>query len=128
MSLKHLRQNAMMGHLVGALEKGQDIGHYGRLVFAMVARHFLDENQCVKLLVKNPHFSEEQAKALWHQVCSRGYNPPTREKIAQWQKEQEFAICPTDDPDACNLYKDLRLPDEVYQQIEEYHEQKAMAE
>ena len=127
MSMKNLRQNAMMDHLISALEKGQDIGHYGRLVFAMVGHHFLDEKEVVKLLAKNPHFSEEQAKALWHQVCSRDYNPPRPEKIAQWQQEQEFAICPTDDPDVCNLYKNLRFPDEVYQHIEEYHEQKAQA-
>ena len=34
----------MMAHLLDALESGTDVGHYGRLVFAMVARHCLDDN------------------------------------------------------------------------------------
>ena len=29
-----------MAHLLDSLNDGKDIGHYGRLVFAMVARHF----------------------------------------------------------------------------------------
>ena len=32
-----LRQNDMMRHLMDALARGEDIGHYGRLVFARVA-------------------------------------------------------------------------------------------
>src|SRR3954447_18416582 len=96
-----LRQNDMMRHLMDALEGGQDIGHYGRLVFAMVARHFMDDDELAAHLARNPGFSELQAKALVQQVRSRGYNPPRREKIAQWQREQEFSICPGgDDPDA----------------------------
>jgi hypothetical protein len=44
----------------------------------------------------------------------------------EWQKEQEFPICPNpDDPDACNVYRDLEFPDSVYQHITDYHEQKA---
>src|SRR4026209_2943243 len=35
----NLRDSPMMAHLLDALEKGTDVGHYGRLVFAMVARH-----------------------------------------------------------------------------------------
>jgi hypothetical protein len=37
MALDDLRRNAMMSHLLDALDRGDDIGHYGRLVFAMVA-------------------------------------------------------------------------------------------
>jgi hypothetical protein len=40
MSLDELRENEMMSHLLNALEDGQDIGHYGRLVFAMVGHTF----------------------------------------------------------------------------------------
>jgi hypothetical protein len=41
MSLAELRKNAMMAHLIDALSRGEDIGHYGRLVFVMVARRKL---------------------------------------------------------------------------------------
>ena len=128
MAMEDLKDNDMMAHLVGALEKKQDIGHYGRLVFAMVARHFLEPDELVRLLAKNPGFSEVQARALVNQVNSRDYNPPKREKILQYQAEQEFPICPNaEDPDACNLYRNLRFPDDVYEKISEYHEQKAQA-
>ena len=49
-----LRDSPMMAHLMDALEEGTDIGHYGRLVFAMVARHFLDEEEMVRLLGNQP--------------------------------------------------------------------------
>ena len=128
MAIKDLRSSDMMTHLLDALEKGEDIGHYGRLVFAMVARHFMDEDEMVECLQRNPDFSEEEARALYLQVQGRDYNPPKRDRILQWQSEQEFPICPNpDDPDSCNVYKDLQFPDEVYEKISEYYEQKAEA-
>jgi hypothetical protein len=123
-----LRQNDMMRHLMESLEDGKDIGHYGRLVFAMVGCHFMEDDELVAYLKKSPNFDDVQAKALVHQVRSRGYNPPRREKILAWQKEQEFPICPTgDDPDGCNLYRGLKFPPDVYEKIEEYHVEKADA-
>jgi uncharacterized protein YneF (UPF0154 family) len=128
MSVNDLRQNAMMTHLLDSLEAGKDIGHYGRLVFAMVGRHFLSEEELVDYLRKDPDVSEEQARGLYTQVQGRDYSPPTREKILAWQAEQDFPILPdADDPDAGNVYRDLPFPDEVYQHISEYHEQKAEA-
>lgn len=125
MSVDDLRQSGMMAHLLDALEAKKDIGHYGQLVFAMVARHFLDEEEVVEWLQKNPGFSETEARSLYHQVQGRDYNPPRRERILEWQKQQDFPICPTpDDPDTCNVYRDLRFPDDIYQDISEYHEQK----
>jgi hypothetical protein len=59
-----LRKNAMMAHLLESLEQGQDVGHYGRLVFAMVGRHFMDEAELVSWLQKDADFSEEQARSL----------------------------------------------------------------
>ena len=59
------------------------------------------------------------------QVRERGYNPPRREKILQFQEQQEFPICPTEDLDGCNVYKNLRFPQEVYDNINAYYEQKA---
>lgn len=118
----------MMAHLIDALEGGQDIGHYGRLVFAMVAHHFLSEAELIALLQKDRDFGEDEARALVHQVEGRDYNPPRRERILEWQRQQEFPICPNpEDPDSCNVYRELRFPDSVYEDIEDYHEHKATA-
>jgi DNA primase large subunit len=124
--LNKLRKNDMMAHLLDALDAGKDIGHYGRLVFAMVARHFLSEAELVKQLAKCKGFDQEQARALAMQVNGRDYNPPKREKIAEFQAQQDFPICPNvDDPDACNVYKNLNFPPEVYEHINAYYQQKA---
>jgi hypothetical protein len=126
MAMQDLRKNGMMAHLLDALDAGKDIGHYGRLVFTMVARHFMSEQEVVGYLQKDRDFTEEQARALYLQVQGRDYNPPRRDRILEWQKEQKFPICPNpEDPDACNVYRDLQFPDEVYEDISEYHEQKA---
>ncbi len=126
MAAEDLRKSEMMAHLLDALDKGTDIGHYGRLVFAMIARHFVDEEELVTLLQKDRDFSEEQARALVQQVQGKDYNPPRRERILEWQKEQEFPIIPNpDDPDSGNIYRDLQFPDSLYEHISEYHEQKA---
>ena len=50
MAREELQKNGMMAHLLTALEERQDIGHYGRLVFAMVARHFMSESELIGLL------------------------------------------------------------------------------
>ena len=123
--LDELRKSAMMAHLLDALESGTDIGHYGRLVFAMVARHFLPEDELLEWLQKDSDFSEAQARSLVLQVQGRDYNPPKRARILEWQKEQPFPICPdAEDPDACNVYKDLKFPEGVYESISEYYEEK----
>jgi hypothetical protein len=128
MAMAELRKNDMMAHLADSLEEGKDIGQYGRLVFAMVARHFLSENELVKLLAKDKSFGEDDARRLVTQVQSRDYNPPKRERILQYLQEQKFPLCPNaDDPDACNVYKDLEFPEGVYARINEYYQQKAGA-
>src|SRR5215211_4677464 len=99
-----LRKSEMMAHLLDALDEGKDIGHYGRLVFAMVGRHFLDEKELLKYLRKDKDFGEDEARALILQVQGRDYNPPKRETILEWQAQQDFPICPNpDDPEACNV-------------------------
>ena len=126
MAVSELRKNDMMAHLLDSLEAGKDIGHYGRLVFAMVARHFLSDNELAKLLAKDKSLGEEDAKALVAQVQGRDYNPPKREKILQFLQQQKFPICPdAESPDACNVYKDLQFPEAVYAKINEYYQQKA---
>lgn len=128
MPVEDSKKNGMMAHLLDSLEQGKDIGHYGRLVFAMVARHFLSEEEVIGYLRKDEDFSEEQARALYLQVQGRDYNPPKRQRILEWQKEQEFPICPNpEEPDACNVYKDLQFPDSIYDNISGYYEKKAEA-
>ncbi len=120
-----LRKDSMMAHLLDSLQAGRDIGHYGRLVFAMVARHFLSHEEVLAWLTRDSDFDEEKAEALLDQVEASGYNPPKRDRILEWQKEQEFPILPdAGDPDCGNLYRSLKFPDSVYQHIEEYREQK----
>ncbi|HJU06749.1 MAG TPA: hypothetical protein VJ692_16490 [Nitrospiraceae bacterium] len=126
MAVEDLRKNGMMAHLLDALDAKKDIGHYGRLVFAMIARHFLSQNEMMAYLKKNPGVTEEQARALYLQVQGKDYSPPRRERILEWQREQEFPICPDpEDPDSCNVYKDLKFPPDVYEHISGYYEQKA---
>jgi hypothetical protein len=129
MSVEDLRQSPMMNHLLDALDDGEDIGHYGRLTFAMVAHHFLERDELVEWLSKDGDTDENEARALAQQVQERGYNPPRRERILEWQEQQDFPICPNpDDPDACNVYNELQLPDEVYQDIQEYREERQAAD
>jgi DNA primase large subunit len=115
----------MMNHLLEALDRGEDIGHYGRLTFAMVARHFVDNDELVELLTKDHDADEQEIRAMVQQIEEKGYSPPRREKILQWQQDQEFQICPNpDDPDACNVYNELTFPDEVYEDIQEYQKER----
>lgn len=125
MSVDDLRQNHMMAHLLDALQRGEDIGHYGRLVFAMVAHHFMSPDELTSWLSKSSGAGEDEIRALVAQVEARNYNPPRREKILEWQRQQEFPILPSGDPDEGNVYKDLHFPDAVYQHIIEYYEDKA---
>ena len=118
-----------MAHLLDALSRGEDVGHYGRLVFVMVARHFLSEAELFELLRRDPDVDEEKARALIEQVVSKGYSPPSREKVLEFQSHQQFPICPNpEDPDGCNVYKDFKFPSSVYESITEYHVEKAEAE
>ena len=126
MSVEDLRQSTMMNHLLEALDRGEGIGHFGRLTFAMIARYFVDNDELVRLLAQDASIDENEAGALVQQVEEKGYNPPRRDRILEWQKEQDFQICPNpDDPDACNVYNDLTFPDEVYEDIQQYREEKA---
>lgn len=120
-----LRRSGMMAHLLDSLEKGQDIGHYGRLVFTMIARHFLSDDDLIQTLQQDKDFSEEQARALLHQVKDKDYNPPRREKILEFQSQQDFPIIQNpEDPDEGNVYRDLEFPEAVYEHISEYYEHK----
>lgn len=129
MALDDLRRSPLMTHLLDALDRGEDTGHYGRLTFAMIAHRFLDRDELVGWLAKDGDCDEHKAKALVQQVEARGYNPPSRRRILEWQAQQDFPICPIpDDPDACNPYRELTMPEEVLEDIEEYREQQFEAE
>jgi len=120
-----LRKDSMMAHLLDSLGAGKDIGHYGRLVFTMVARHFLSDDAVIGWLTRDPDFGEPAARVMLRQVEGRDYNPPRRDRILEWQEEQEFPILPhPEDPDCGNLYRNLKFPDAIYQHIEEYQEKK----
>ena len=90
MSVEDLRKSPMMSHLLDALDGKQDIGHYGRLVFAMIARHFLAEDELVEWIRKDSRVTDEQARALVLQVQGKDYSPPRRERILEWQRQQDF--------------------------------------
>ena len=125
MPVEDMRQSPMMGHMLDALDNGEDIGHYGRLVFAMIGRHFVSNDELVELLTKDEDADEQEIRALVQQVEDKGYSPPRREKILEFQDQQDFLICPNpDDPDACNPYAELQFPDEVYESIQEYQEKR----
>ena len=129
MAVEDLRQSTMMNHMLEALENGEDIGHYGRLTFAMIARYFVENDELVGLLTKDisrRRRATQEVRALVQQVEEKGYNPPRREKILDWQSQQDFQICPdSEDPDACNIYNELTFPDGLYEDIQEYREEKA---
>jgi hypothetical protein len=127
--MEELQKDSMMAHLLQSLDEGKDIGHYGRLVFAMVARHFMSDEEVVAKLTQDHDFSEEKAVAMLRQVEGRDYNPPRRERIVEWQAQQEFSILPhPEDPDCGNVYRNLKFPDGIYKHIEHYQEQKVEAE
>ena len=124
-----LRREPMMDHLLNALDSGQDIGHYGRLVFAMIGHHFLSEEAMIDWLTKDQTFTHDEAVALLRQVEGRDYNPPRRERILDWQSQQDFPILPNpDDPDCGNVYRNLKFPQSVYDHIQEYQEEKVQAQ
>jgi hypothetical protein len=126
--IQELRKDAMMTHLLDSLAAGKDIGHYGRLVFAMVASRFLPEREVIDWLAKDPDCPREKASAMLRQVEGRDYNPPRRERILQWQAEQDFPIVPDPtDPDCGNVYKSLKFTHQVYDHIENYQMEKAEA-
>ena len=126
---KALEKNPMMDHLLSALDDGEDIGHYGRFVFAVVARHFMEPDDLVQTLAHDEDFSEAQAKSLVHQVIETDYSPPGPAKIREFQQKQDFPLVPEghDTTDDANVYQDLTFPDHVYDKISQYHEEKADA-
>ncbi|MDQ2711426.1 MAG: hypothetical protein M3Y24_04190 [Acidobacteriota bacterium] len=123
MAFEELRQSAMMSHLLEAMDRGEDIGHYGRLVFVMVGRFFLSNDELKQQLMKDKDCNEQKAELLIRQVEAKGYNPPKRDRVIEWMNQQDFAICEnSENPDSCNIYKEIKFPPEVYEKISSYYE------
>ncbi len=59
----------MMDYMPDALE---DIGHYSRLDFVMDARHFVDNEEIVGLLVKHHDANEQEIRVMAQQVGGEG--------------------------------------------------------
>lgn len=126
MPVEQLRQNPMMAHLLDAMENGDDIGHYGRLTFVMVAQYFLSDDEMIELLTKDQDCDEEKARMLINQVKAHGYNPPKPDRILEWMQQQDFDICDASEgKQSCNVYKNLKFPPEVYQKIASYYKDSA---
>ena len=73
--VEDLRQSPMMGHL---LDRG-DIGHYGRLIFAMIGGRFVGDDEIVKLLTKDHDADARETRAMVQKVQEKRYSPPRRE-------------------------------------------------
>jgi DNA primase large subunit len=128
MSVEDLKQSQMMNHMLEALENGEDIGHYGRLTFAMVGVYFANDDELVQVMTQDHDAEEREIRAMVQQVREKGYNPPNRDKILEWQQKQDFQICPNpDDPDACNVYSELDIPQGVLEDIQEYRAEEQVA-
>ena len=79
-------------------------------------------------LTLDKDFSHDQALVMLRQVEARDYNPPKRDRILEWQAQQDFLLLPhPDDPDCGNLYRNLKFPTEIYNHIEHYQEEKLHA-
>ncbi len=123
-----LRNDPMMARLMDSLDNGKDIGHYGRLVFVMIGRHFMTEEEVKAHLTRDPDCTDEQADLLFKEVISADYSPPKREKILDYQAQQSFPIIENpEDPDLGNVYRSLKFPEHVYEHISHYREQKIHA-
>jgi hypothetical protein len=125
---EELRRDSVMAHLTDSLNAGKNIGHYGRLVFAMVARHFLSRETILSLLTQDKDFSAEQAELMLTQVEIHDYIPPKRERLLEWQSQQDFPILPNpEDPDCGNLYRSLKFPEVIYEHISQYQTDKSQS-
>ncbi|HCJ65758.1 MAG TPA: hypothetical protein DHV62_00130 [Elusimicrobia bacterium] len=125
MSLAELKRVDCLRKMIERLEKKKSIPHYARLLFIMVARFHLSENIIIRILARQPDFSEEEAKEMLDNIKLHDYNPPHCKHILEWMKHtKRYKLCPSKIPGLCDhpIYKALKFPDRVYESIKEYHE------
>jgi len=72
MAIEDLRQSPMMSHMLDALDKDEDVGHYGRLVFVIIGRHFVGNDELIKLLTKDHDADEERDPTRARACTTRG--------------------------------------------------------
>ncbi len=125
MSLIQLKRVNCLRKIIERLQAKKSIPHYARLLFVMVARFHLSEKTIIKLLAREPDFSEEEAKEMLDNVKLHDYNPPQCKHIVEWMTHtKRYKLCPSATPGLCDhpIYKALKFPDHVYESIKEYHE------
>jgi hypothetical protein len=84
----------------------------------------MDRDELADLLMQGKGAEEREVKSLVLQAEERNYNPPSRQRLQEWQAQQDFPLMPdSDDPNSGNLYRELDMPSEVIESIEEYREQ-----
>jgi hypothetical protein len=94
----------------------------------MVGVYFANDDELVQVMTQDHDAEEREIRAMVQQVREKGYNPPNRDKILEWQQKQDFQICPNpDDPDACNVYSELDIPQGVLEDIQEYRAEEQVA-
>lgn len=121
-----LRKSPMMAKLWDDLQNKVDIGHFGRLVFTIIARHYLSEDELIRLLANN--LEVEDAQVLLLEVNERNYNPPRPSVIRKWQLRQAYRIIPPDQEHNLawgNVYAELKLPQEIYDQVGGFYKEQA---
>lgn len=112
-----LKSNRFMAHLVGSLEMGQDIGPYGRKVFATVAQYLLPPDDVLMLLRRN--VGDQEARDVMKSV--EGEPPPRRGKIVEYTKRQKFPLLPSNhDAHLDDLYAGLTFPPDVQARIPKF--------
>jgi hypothetical protein len=86
-----LRKDPTMAQLLDSLEAEQDIGYYGRLVFSMVARHFLSQIQIDAYL--NPEAPAAAPRPI-AVVPRRPAAAASPERILKWRRKQAVPVLP----------------------------------
>ncbi len=117
MTIPDLLANPLMKHLLGAVERGEDLGEYGRRVFVTVAQHFATDDEVLNLLADQPG-GLSGARALLAEVRERDEEPPRRAKIVEYMKQQPFPIIPDlNDPTFEDPYVGLNFPPAVRERM-----------
>lgn len=55
------------------------------MAFAVIGRHFVSNDELVGLLTKDHDADEAAVRSMVQQVEEKGYSPPGREKILDFQ-------------------------------------------
>jgi hypothetical protein len=64
MPVKDLQQSPITNNMLEALTRGENIGHYSRLTFIMIAPHVVDNEELVGLLTQDQDVDEGDIRAM----------------------------------------------------------------